>query len=706
MREKFRPELILCGRESCTEKYDLLNLQTYLEPHKARVPKCIFGQQILVPRVTSMTIPSSFSNLNVITCPGCTNGFLLDSIIDPILEDSVVAKDENGRTFKPEILDHMATNRIRCSICSTLFCKQCNSNPYHEGELCNYEIPLKRGASIGVTTPCMNETILSHLNSDCRWCHNPIPTRSNATTGNLLLSSFPNENCGEADCIEKSKQVCRRRLFHCNHPCSGVVGERQCPPCQWCPASSSSGNPKMRGDEYCSLCWTETLLEGPIVRLTRCNHLVHNQCLVKRLILRYFDKVIGFSFMQCPECRCDIEENGTSSLHINKNILGLIWKWRRKVEAITVVSLERAGEIKEFFDNCPSYEKELAVIAKCNESKRHRHQLLLERKRKEEDKKVELRHNNIFGNFLPPQLQRQLNNNAAQQQQQQHQQQQRRQQQLNPMQHALILNRNNNILPVGPAPLFNLFNPNNNMNNFNYPPGIFPPPNARNQLFLPIHAQGVNRYPQRFLNHPVLQLSDESDDDNENDSDEEDIQKGNGDDDDDDDNQSQFYVKSKLKKKYFVNLNEDNFTQWAFRKFNFYDCSNCKKPYFGGKRDCGAEIRQQLPEDVEEAGPNVNEQKDLFCPPCIIKKNGFDANCAIHGNKYAQFKCKYCCSVAVWFCFGSTHYCDKCHGMLHPTHITNCMGGVDCPLKVDFHPRAPDDFFIGCQMCIIEKGTH
>ena len=30
-------------------------------------------------------------------------------------------------------------------------------------------------------------------------------------------------------------------------------------------------------------------------------------------------------------------------------------------------------------------------------------------------------------------------------------------------------------------------------------------------------------------------------------------------------------------------------------------------------------------------------------------------NCPSHGTEYIAFKCRYCCSLAVYFCFGSTH---------------------------------------------------
>lgn len=35
--------------------------------------------------------------------------------------------------------------------------------------------------------------------------------------------------------------------------------------------------------------------------------------------------------------------------------------------------------------------------------------------------------------------------------------------------------------------------------------------------------------------------------------------------------------------------------------------------------------------------------------------------CSKHGTDFLEYKCRYCCSVAVFFCFGTTHFCNACH---------------------------------------------
>ena len=54
--------------------------------------------------------------------------------------------------------------------------------------------------------------------------------------------------------------------------------------------------------------------------------------------------------------------------------------------------------------------------------------------------------------------------------------------------------------------------------------------------------------------------------------------------------------------------------------------------------------------------------EELVCPKCSAVGVGAGVkDCKKHGADYIDFKCKYCCSIALWFCHGNTHYCDPCH---------------------------------------------
>merc|ERR1712196_452167 len=95
-----------------------------------------------------------------------------------------------------------------------------------------------------------------------------------------------------------------------------------------------------------------------------------------------------------------------------------------------------------------------------------------------------------------------------------------------------------------------------------------------------------------------------------------------------------------------------------------------------------------------------------MCPDCVDIHLGIDTNinkCKIHGRDYIEWKCKYCCSIAIWFCGGTTHYCDPCHsnhnGILHKKkhQLPKCKGKKFCPLKID-HPHF-EEFNLGCGLC-------
>ena len=132
----------------------------------------------------------------------------------------------------------------------------------------------------------------------------------------------------------------------------------------------------------------------------------------------------------------------------------------------------------------------------------------------------------------------------------------------------------------------------------------------------------------------------------------------------------------------------------ALHSCSFFECYDCKKPYFGGMVDC----QQQL-------GMEENTKKEnLRCKDCQLKAYGAGVgHCEKHGTAHIDWKCSYCCSVAMWHCFGTTYMCDKCHstdpygGKLH-----DC-GGKNCPLGMP-HPPADKDpkkstFPLGCGLC-------
>eukprot|EP01083_Nonionella_stella_P069055 183825_1 len=135
--------------------------------------------------------------------------------------------------------------------------------------------------------------------------------------------------------------------------------------------------------------------------------------------------------------------------------------------------------------------------------------------------------------------------------------------------------------------------------------------------------------------------------------------------------------------------------KYAMDRLAFYMCSKCKKPYFGGMKKC------------EEAGLEREEdykQEHLICGSCSAGSN--KQKCNTHGTEYISYKCKFCCSIAVWFCWGTTHFCDPCHRKATTINkakiktLPKCPGKKKCPLNVDHPANGTKEFCLGCVVCL------
>jgi len=81
---------------------------------------------------------------------------------------------------------------------------------------------------------------------------------------------------------------------------------------------------------------------------------------------------------------------------------------------------------------------------------------------------------------------------------------------------------------------------------------------------------------------------------------------------------------------------------------SYFECFKCKNPYFGGRKECG--------------GREDFKPEDLVCGKCAAASLQIgNAKCAKHGTEFIEFKCKFCCSISNWFCWGNTHFCEDCH---------------------------------------------
>lgn len=144
---------------------------------------------------------------------------------------------------------------------------------------------------------------------------------------------------------------------------------------------------------------------------------------------------------------------------------------------------------------------------------------------------------------------------------------------------------------------------------------------------------------------------------------------------------------------------EDERAAFALDKYAYYPCFKCKKPYFGGLRACQDAM----------LGDEFNPA-DLVCPMCV--EGPAMQECPRHGTDFLEYKCRFCCSVAVFFCFGTTHFCNPCHDdhqrcvSTAKDALPHCpagprltqLDGTECPLHVR-HPPTGEEFALGCGVC-------
>lgn len=140
---------------------------------------------------------------------------------------------------------------------------------------------------------------------------------------------------------------------------------------------------------------------------------------------------------------------------------------------------------------------------------------------------------------------------------------------------------------------------------------------------------------------------------------------------------------------------------FAMHKFAYFMCYSCSKPYFGGDANCGVQ--------------GDFDPSELVCGACA--NPGMVTSCAKHGEDYFEYKCQFCCSIAVWFCFGTTHFCDPCHNQpgfgpdqKREGKLPICDGKHQyagplgkqlegpCPLRIP-HPPTGEEFPLGCGIC-------
>ena len=140
--------------------------------------------------------------------------------------------------------------------------------------------------------------------------------------------------------------------------------------------------------------------------------------------------------------------------------------------------------------------------------------------------------------------------------------------------------------------------------------------------------------------------------------------------------------------------------EYSLDRYAYYLCFKCNEPYYGGEARC-----LDLIVVSDEYDPS-----ELVCGGC---SNVTQAQiCPKHGTDYLEYKCRYCCSIATYFCFGTTHFCSPCHDDvgrvtgIPKDELPSCpvgprampQDGDECPLRAK-HPPTGEEFALGCGIC-------
>ncbi|XP_074101339.1 MYC binding protein highwire isoform X2 [Cotesia typhae] len=138
---------------------------------------------------------------------------------------------------------------------------------------------------------------------------------------------------------------------------------------------------------------------------------------------------------------------------------------------------------------------------------------------------------------------------------------------------------------------------------------------------------------------------------------------------------------------------------YAMDRYAYYVCYKCQKAYYGGEARCDTQL-----------GGETFDPTELVCGGCSDVARA--QMCPKHGADFLEYKCRYCCSTAVFFCFGTTHFCNPCHDdfqrvtNISKSELPSCpagprgkqLEGDECPLHVK-HPPTGEEFALGCGIC-------
>lgn len=248
-----------------------------------------------------------YGNNEVVTCsnPKCKEIFLFEQGQKD--QGEFITRGRDGQNLNESKMVFIAQNRFKCSKCNVEQCKVCGEIPYHLGYTC--------------------EQFKSQV--FCRYCEiEPLDYEVNLQERPL------SDICLDPDCYTKGESACQK-ILPCNHRCSSTKEHGDSIYC-FCTKDGCHGNNFLKNVD-CSYC-TEHLYCGPTVYSTNCGHGFHYQCLKNNLEKKHHTKRITFGYLNCPECRAEID----------------------------LKNMKNDDPIRKLLDNCVNEKKNMAELIKKN----------------------------------------------------------------------------------------------------------------------------------------------------------------------------------------------------------------------------------------------------------------------------------------------------------------------------------------------------
>lgn len=288
------PSKIVCGQEGCGavlaprdlrellspgdfEKYEASTMTELLSSNRDKFVECPKCQNILERIVHLVNNGANGLGVNAKSPPR-----------DPVPTNSPVP-------LTPETIDHHSNYRFRCRNCETEFCSECSTIPYHLGFTCQTFKNYKSAAH-------------------CRFCSVQL-TKAN-TAPPMQYSLALHDVCTTKDCLQRRDTSCAS--FHkCGHACGGIIQDSiyEHLPCWKCPpppGKSPQAQSSQTEDDYCPICWSESLGSAPTIRLA-CSHIFHFHCLIQSIQAKWAGVAITFAFLECPLCKQQISHPALTS---------------------------------------------------------------------------------------------------------------------------------------------------------------------------------------------------------------------------------------------------------------------------------------------------------------------------------------------------------------------------------------------------------